>query len=66
MHGITFKMRQRIIQRFETVGAISKKTAVKFKAANLDLQEQHWLPYFGGSFIVSINKPEGQLYYLKR
>ena len=28
MSGIEFKMRQRIIRKFEKVGAISKKTAV--------------------------------------
>ena len=65
MFGIEFKMRQRIIRKFEEVGAISKKTAVQFTAANLDLQEQFWLPYFGGKFIASIKKPAGQLYYFK-
>ena len=65
MFGIEFKMRRRIIGKFEDVGAISKKTAVQFTAANLDLQEQFWLPYFGGSFITSITKPAGQLYYFK-
>jgi len=65
MFGIEFKMRQRIIRKFEEVGAISKKTAVQFTAANLDLQEKFWLPYFGGSFIASITKPAGQLYYFK-
>jgi len=65
MSGIEFKMRQRIIRKFEEVGAISKKTAVQFTAANLNLQEQFWLPYFGGNFIASIMKPAGQLYYFK-
>ena len=65
MFGIEFKMRQRIIRKFEEVGAISKKTAVSFIDAELDLQEQYWLPYFGGSFIASIQKPAGQLYYFK-
>jgi hypothetical protein len=64
--GIQYKMRQRLIRRFETVGAISKNTAVSSKDAKLDLQEQYWLPYFGGSFIASIKKPtDDQLYYLK-
>jgi len=63
--GIESKMRQRIIRKFEKVGAISKNTAVKFNATNLDLQEQYWLPYFGGSFIASIKKTDGQLYYFK-
>jgi len=65
MCGIEHKMRQRIIKKFEKVGAISKKTAVQFITANLDVQEQFWLPYFGGSFIASIQKPAGQLYYIK-
>ena len=59
-------MRERIIRRFEKVGAISKKTAVSFIDAKLDLQEQYWLPCFGGSFIASIKKPnDEQLYYIK-
>ena len=62
--GIEFWMRQRIIRRFEKVGAISKKTAVPFVDAKLDLQEQYWLPYFGGSFLGSIKKKD-HLYYLK-
>ncbi len=65
MSGIEFKMRQRIIRKFEEVGAISQKTAVPFRAANLDLHEQFWLPYFGGSFIACITKSAGQLYYFK-
>ena len=65
MSGIEFKMRQRIIRRFEKVGAISKKTAVPFIEANLDLQEQYWLPYFGGSFLGSIKKTSDHLYYIK-
>ena len=65
MSGIEVKMRQRINGKFEKVGAISKKTAVTFLAANLDLQEQYWLPYFGGSFIASITTPSCQLYYFK-
>ncbi len=65
MFGIEYKMRQRIIRKFEKVGAISKKTAVQFIAANLDVHEKFWLPYFGGSFIASIKKPAGQLYYIK-
>ena len=64
--GIQYKMRQRLIRKFEDVGAISKKTAVSFIDAKLDLQEQYWLPYFGGSFIASIKKPSDvQLYYIK-
>ena len=65
MSGIEFKMRQRIIRRFEKVGAISRKTAVPFNEANLDLQERFWLPYFGESFISTIQKTvDNHLYYI--
>ena len=65
MSGIEFKIRQRIIRRFEKVGAISRKTAVPFNEANLDLQEQFWLPYFGGSFITTLKKTvDNHLYYI--
>ena len=56
MSGVQFKMRQRIIQKFENVGATSKKTAVTFIVANLDLQEQYWLPYLVGNLLGNIRK----------
>ena len=62
--GIQYKMRQRLIRRFEKVGAISEETAVTFIEANLDLQEQYWLPYFAGSFLGSIKKTMDHRYYL--
>ena len=61
--GIEYKMRNRIIRKFEKVGAISRKTAVPFIVANLDVHEQFWLPYFGGSFIASIKKTKDNRYY---
>ena len=64
MSKIEFKMRQRIIRKFEEVGAISKKTAVTFVTANLDLQEQYWLPYWVGSLLGSIKKTKDHRYYL--
>jgi len=64
MSRIQFKMQNRLIRRFEEVGAISKKTAVTFIEANLDLQEQYWLPYFAGSFLGSIKKTRDHRYYL--
>ena len=56
MSRIEFKMRQRIIQKFENVGANSKKTAVTSTEANLDLPEQYWLPYLVGNILGSIRK----------
>jgi len=64
MSGIEFKMRQRINRKFEKVGANSKKTAVTFMDANLDLQEQYWLPYLVGSLLGSIRKTRDHRYYL--
>jgi len=63
MSKIEFKMRQRIIRKFEEVGAISKKTAVTFVTANLDLQEQYWLPYLVGRLLGSIKKTSDNRYY---
>ena len=56
-------MSQRIIRKFEKVGAISKKTAVTVMDANLDLQEQYWLPYLAGSVLGSIKKTSDNRYY---
>ena len=61
--GIQYKMRQRLIRKFEEVGAISKKTAVSFIDAKLDLQEQYWLPYLVGNLLGNIRKTEDNRYY---
>jgi hypothetical protein len=63
MSRIEFKIRQRIIRKFEKVGANSKKTAVTFVEANLDLQEQYWLPYLVGSVLGSIRMTRDDRYY---
>ena len=64
MSGIQFKMRQRIIRKFEKAGAISEETAVTLAEAKLDFQEQCWLDYFAGSFLGSIKKTKDHRYYL--
>ncbi len=64
MSGIQFKMRQRLIRKFEKVGAISEETAVTFIEAKLDLSEQYWLSYFAGSFLGSIKKTKDHRYYI--
>ena len=64
MSGIQFKMRQRIIRKFEKVGATSEDKAVTFAEAELDFQEQCWLDYFAGSFLGSIKKTKDHKYYL--
>ena len=56
-------MRQRLIRRFEKVGAISEETAVTIEGAKLDMQEQGWLDYFAGSFLGSIKKTVDHRYY---
>jgi hypothetical protein len=63
MSRIEFNMRQRINLKFEKVGANSKKTAVTFTEANLDLQEQYWLPYLVGSLLGSIRETSDNRYY---
>lgn len=64
MSGIQFKMQQRLIRKFEKVGAVSMETAVTFVEAKLDLQEQYWLDYFAGSFLGSIKKTKDHRYYI--
>ena len=63
MSGIQFKMHERLIKKFEKVGAISEETAVTIEDANLDMQEQGWLDYFAGSFLGSIKKTKDHRYY---
>ena len=63
MSGIEVKMRQLINLKFEKVGATTKKTAVTFMEANLDLQEQYWLPYLVGNLLGNIRKTVDNRYY---
>jgi hypothetical protein len=63
MSRIEIEMRQRINRKFEKAGANSKKTAVTFMEANLDLQEQYWLPYLVGNLIGRIRKTDDNRYY---
>ena len=64
MSGIQFKMHQRIIHKFEKVGATSLEKAVTFVEADLDLQEQYWLGYFAGIFLGRIKKTRDHRYYI--
>jgi hypothetical protein len=64
MSGIQFKIRQRLIHKFEKAGAISEAKAVTFAEADLDLQEQYWLDYFAGSFLGAIKKTGDHRYYI--
>ena len=64
MSKIELKMRQRINRKIEEAGANSKKTAVTIMEANLDLQEQYWLPYLVGNLLGSIRKTRDNRYYL--
>ena len=63
MSKIEFEMRQRINRKFEKIGANSKKTAVPLIKANLDLQEQYWLPYLVGNVLGNIRKTSDNRYY---
>ena len=64
LSGIQFKMRQQLIRRFKKVGAISKEKATTFEEADLDFQEQCWLPYFAVTFLGRIKKTEDHRYYI--
>jgi hypothetical protein len=64
MSKTELRMRKRIILKFATVGAISKKTAVSIDEANLDPQEQYWLPYLIDGFSnYKIKKTKESKYY---
>ena len=63
MSGIQFQMHQRLIKKFEKVGATSEETAVSIEDAKLDFQEEGWLDYFAGSFLGSIKKTKDHRYY---
>ena len=63
MSKIEIKMRQRIIKKIEKVGVNSKKNAISVIDANLDLQEQYWLPYLLGNFPDSLRKTSNNRYY---
>lgn len=58
-------MRKRINKKLENVGANSKKNAVTFEEANLDLQEQYWLPYLLGSPSNNIKKIGNNRFYTR-
>jgi hypothetical protein len=58
MPGIQFKMKNRLIRKFEKAQFVSEETAKTFEEANLNEQEQYWLGYFAGSFFGSIKKPK--------
>ena len=63
MSGIQFKMQNRLVRKFEKAGALSKEKAVTFEEANLDLQEQYWLPYLVGNLLGNIRKTVDNRYY---
>lgn len=64
MSGTQYKMKQRLIRRFEKAGAFSVETAVTLEEAQLDFQEECWLDYFAGSFLGSIKKTKDHRYYI--
>ncbi|MEJ2242229.1 MAG: hypothetical protein P8Y18_08815 [Candidatus Bathyarchaeota archaeon] len=64
MSGVQYKMKQRLIRKFEKVSAFSVETAVTLKEAQLDFQEECWLDYFAGSFLGSIKKTTDHRYYI--
>ncbi|MCW4035153.1 MAG: hypothetical protein NWF03_07295 [Candidatus Bathyarchaeota archaeon] len=65
MSKTEIKMRERIIKKIEQAGAVSKRTAVSVAGADLDLQEQYWLPYLVGTVHDGIKKTEDSKYYRK-
>ena len=65
MSKMEVKMRDRIIRKIEDAGADSKRNAVSIAGADLDLQEQFWLPYLVGTLNCCIKTTNDSKYYLK-
>ena len=63
MSKLEVEMRQRINRKFEKLGANSKRNAVRLIDANLDLQEQYWLPYLVGNVLGRVRKTDDNRYY---
>jgi hypothetical protein len=59
-------MHYKILNKLRKAGAISKKSAVTIREANLDYQEQMWLDYFAGAFLGKIKKTGDRKYYIKK
>jgi len=57
-------MRYKISLKLKNVGATSKEKAVTIEEAELNLQEQQWLPYFAGAFLGEIKKTKDKRYYV--
>jgi hypothetical protein len=66
MSGFQFVMLDRLVRKFEKVGATSPDKAVTFEEADLNEQEQYWLEYFAGAFLGKIKKTENGLYYISK
>ena len=64
LSGFQFIMSYRITAKIRKAGATSKEKAVTVEEAELNMQEQAWLPYFAGVFMGQIKKTEGKRYYL--
>jgi hypothetical protein len=64
MSGFQFKIKSRLMRKFEKAGATSEEKAVTFEEAKLDEQEQYWLDYFAGSFLGSIKKTNDHRYFI--
>jgi hypothetical protein len=64
MYDIQYAVHQRLIHKFRKAGATSEEKAVTYDEANLDLQEQYWLPYFAGTFLGKIKRTKDHRYYV--
>jgi hypothetical protein len=64
MYDIQFAVHQRLIHKLRKAGATSEEKAVTYDEADLDLQEQYWLPYFAGTFLGKIKRTKDHRYYV--
>ena len=64
LSGFNYVMRHRIVLKLKNVGATSKEKAVTVEEAELNSQEQNWLPYFAGAFLGEVKKTDDKRYYI--
>ena len=57
-------MQHSITSKLKKAGATSKAKAVTIEEAELNSQEQYWLPYFAGVFLGEIKKTDDKRYYI--
>ncbi len=63
--GTMYGVEESITNKLIAARATSRDKAVSPDEANLDAQEQNWLPYIAGGLFARVKKTAGNLYYVQ-